>query len=239
VFLLVIAVLVLVGAPTVAVVAALIVTGRYRNWAPARWRKGLVGHVAGLHARDEALAREAAAFGPEAEAGIVADSFRRSLAELPLDRLTAIPGVGPGTVARLRQAGFRSMADIAGASFLSVPGIGPKTDAELRQGIAWLVSEARTRFDRGEGAQAAALPQRLTDYRRAVGERLSQIGGERSAIAEAIDRCRPLLEAAEAITLTTFFAERDLPPKLVALMSQPLPQPRAIVEMPGSICPPS
>jgi len=87
--------------------------------------------------------------------------FRSHLRSIPVGELDRFPGIGPGTVDRVRAAGGRTLDDLTNFPFERLPGIGRVKGRDLRNAVATLVREARSRFDAGACPEAQEYRREL------------------------------------------------------------------------------
>src|SRR5215207_6324627 len=120
---------------------------QYRSWPPFVWKDRVARLVGSLRDRRERLRREEET-GDEI-AALFDDHFDRYLRAITLEALDEYPGIGPATVARLRDEGYRDLGAITHARFESIQGIGPTRAAALRDAVRALVRQARSRFEAG------------------------------------------------------------------------------------------
>src|SRR5205809_4561997 len=135
---------------------------QFQQWPPYLWKQRLLRRVAELCDRRRALSGPDPD-DPQARADrLAADLFRRHLRSIGAHRLDEYPGIGPGTVDRVRGAGGRTLDDLTHFPFESITGIGPSKANDLRTAVASLVREARSRFDAG-GCSVAEVSRRKLD----------------------------------------------------------------------------
>jgi tellurite resistance protein len=110
--------------------------------------------------------------------------FRGFLDGIGVEQLEAYPGIGSGTIARLRSAGYQSLSSLQNAR-LRIQGLGQKRLADISFGIRELTKQARATFAAGRCPEA----QRLVERQQALAREQEQ----------AVYRARARLQAAEAI----------------------------------------
>lgn len=201
--------------------------------SPARmWKTRLI------RLRDELFARRRVLMTGSAESAselrkLADEFFKKYLAGIPTSALAEFPGIGPGTVEKLRQVGLKSVADLPGFVFESIPGIGPAKGAELRSALTALVNQCRSKFDAGACKEGQ-------DYRAAAAARSAERQQREQASlreAQAIDvtlaELDPLLARAAGVTFPSFLLRKptDIPAELLAA---PLP----VVRIPDAPLPP-
>src|SRR5881394_3132613 len=106
-----------------AAISLAILHAQYRAWPPYVWKQKVVRHFADLSARRGQL-KGPDPDDPQAQADRLGDElFRRHLRTIGTHRLDEYPGIGPGTVERVRAAGGRTLDDLAHFPFESIHGI--------------------------------------------------------------------------------------------------------------------
>jgi uncharacterized tellurite resistance protein B-like protein len=209
-----------------ALISGLVLYAQFRRSPERQWRAEVLGLLAdaGRRSREERLEvrRLAAALDGEGQA-LRQEAFRDYLGEVAVEQLSAYPGIGPATVAKLRAAGYASLARLHNAR-LRLPGLGPKRLADIGQATAALLREADSTFAAGRCEQARALAEDLARLR-AKYDRLRARAEARTAAAEVvIERLAEPSAAARTVTFWRWFRpisdEPLLPPEV---MEAPLP----------------
>src|SRR5258708_670481 len=100
----------LVVVPPLVVVA--FYYARYRTSPAGRWKQAVLGHIRALQARQAALREDSSGFKRTA-ARLAEEAFGRYLQTVSVDRLADFPNIGPVTIERLREEGYRRLADVA------------------------------------------------------------------------------------------------------------------------------
>jgi uncharacterized tellurite resistance protein B-like protein len=196
---------------------------QYQSWPPCAWKQRLLRRVADLRDRRRELTGPDPD-NPQAKADrLAADSFRRHLRSVSTDRLDEHPGIGPGTVERVRGAGGRNLDDLTHLSFESIHGIGPGKANDLRTAVANLVREARSRFDAGGCPEAQELRKKLANLNAAVRERAASRQRELAAVEAALSSADEPLAAARDVTFWNYLFRRGTAGPTDEVMNRPLP----------------
>src|SRR3954453_20691540 len=88
--------------PATVVVSLATFHRQYRRWLPFLWKQRLAGRVTDLQRRRNRLVRPADDLVGQTDR-LRADLFRHHLRGIPVERLAEFPGIGTGTVARVRE----------------------------------------------------------------------------------------------------------------------------------------
>jgi uncharacterized tellurite resistance protein B-like protein len=123
----------------------------------------------------------------------------RHLRGLSVDSLIGYPGIGPGTVSKLRDAGITSIDATLKVRLEDIGGIGPSRGTELIKAVKQVRQDAVSRFEAGACPEAVAYAQEVArrkaegQQRRAAAEaavRTAEVGlahlAERSRVAAGI-----------------------------------------------------
>ncbi|MHB1425179.1 MAG: helix-hairpin-helix domain-containing protein [Gemmataceae bacterium] len=144
-------------------VGELVLYLRFRNSAEKRWAIRVINlfhdtircvrmdnrHLRELKADQKTLAQ-----------ALRDEAFAAHLHDVSVDELAAYPGIGPGTLGKLRAAGFVNLATLQ-RTHIDIPGLGQKRLADIHRAIRQLLNKARSTFDAGSGRQARALAAQL------------------------------------------------------------------------------
>lgn len=97
----------------------------------------------------------------DAEArSLLEEQFAKHLGDYSVNELDAYPGIGPGTIGKLRGAGFDNLATLSRAR-IRIHGLGEKRLADIKSAIRDLLRKARSTFDEGECRRAHSLADQL------------------------------------------------------------------------------
>jgi hypothetical protein len=156
-------------------------------------------------------------------------AFRRTLATIGLDQLDAYPGIGPATIAKLRDGGFLTVADLLGAP-LNLPGLGQKRLGDLENAIADLAKQARARFDAGACPEAHELAAELAVLAQHYRDLESQAQTRARAAEAFLYQLEPFVVLAGSLTFTAYLHRRGarLVPREV--LQAPLPALEELLE---------
>jgi hypothetical protein len=216
---------VIVGAGVVLAV----LFAHFRQWGPRVWANRVRDHFAALTAERNRLLAESKV-GPANRLRQMKDDLQRKhRRSVKPAALADFPGIGPATVDKLNLAGVKSLEDLVDYPFESVPGFGPSRSADLRAAVRGLVHQTRAAFDAGNCPEGQ-------EYLRAVGQlaeadRAAQLARDRrlTALDDALDDTRPLVEVADQITFYLYlehtFSNKDVPGLSEGLHDRPLPEP--------------
>ncbi|MFO0848761.1 MAG: TerB family tellurite resistance protein [Gemmataceae bacterium] len=193
----------------------------FAHSAPYLWRQRVRRRLAELHARRDQLTAPGGAAGDLA--AVADDLFRRHLRSVPVDALTAYPGIGPGTADRVREAGPRSLADLAGFDFRRVSGVGPARATDLRAAVRKLTAEARGRFDAGGCPEGAEYRRRVAAAQAAERDRVAATARELAGVDEAVAATEELDDLARDVTFWNHLFKSYVPGLTDEVMNRPLP----------------
>ncbi len=161
--------------------------------------------------------------------------FTSYLSDVPVDALTAYPGIGPGTVSKLREAGLASLA-ILRSSPIVIEGLGQKRLSDIEYAVGNLVKKAQGDFDAGVCRQAQTLPGRLRELS-AQYDSLEANARRREEAANALSHS--LGEMVEYASKVTFWhwlrsiGRESLVPS--SLLNAPLPALATVPQVPEAL----
>jgi hypothetical protein len=151
------------------------------------------------------------------------EAFTEHLRRVPVDALSAYPGIGPGTVGKLRSEGYVDLA-LLHRSRLQISGLGQKRLADVNRAVADLLKKARKDFDAGDCPSADSS----TKSQRELSDRydLLEASARRSeqAARQLIDNLAERVKYAQMVTFRRWLrpiGKTPLIPK--ELMDEPLP----------------
>jgi uncharacterized tellurite resistance protein B-like protein len=206
-----------------AVISLAILYTQFRAWRPYLWKQNVLRRIADLRGRKSRLTMPDPD-GVEAQADrLAAELFDRHLQTISADRLADFPGIGPGTVERVRGVGGRTLADLPRLPFQSIMGIGPSKAHDLRAAVTQLIGEARSRFDAGGCPEAVELRRKLAGLQAQERERAAARQQELVAVERALRSTRALLVEARDVTFWNFLFRRTTIGPTDETMSRPLP----------------
>src|SRR5947207_10443506 len=141
------------------VVHARILYRRFLRSPEKRWRDDVLRAMDAAHDRAVAEHEEMRRAGVEHEADDQAvrdHAFHSFLASISVTELDSYPGIGPVTIGKLRDAGYKNLAALH-ESAIEIDGLGQKRLADVTHAVRDLVKQARSRFDAGACRQAQDL----------------------------------------------------------------------------------
>ncbi len=132
------------------------------------------------------------------------EAFAGHLSQYSVDELEAYPGIGPGTVGKLRAAGFVNLARLHRAH-IHVHGLGEKRLGDIDNALRNLLGKARSTFDAGNCRQAQKLADQLETLSTRY-DRLEERASTRAQAAEEfIDHLEESVEYARKVTFWRWF----------------------------------
>jgi hypothetical protein len=144
------------------------------------------------------------------------------LATIPVGRLEEYPGIGPATVTRLREAGYRNLGQLRDFNG-HVQGLGHKRLMDVASATRDLIAQAQARLKSGTGEEAAELPLALQSLKaRLENDRL----GAQTRLQSARNLVRDLehfIKAARGITFFRYYLGRRNPLVDPQTLAEPLP----------------
>jgi uncharacterized tellurite resistance protein B-like protein len=143
------------------------------------------------------------------------------LNRISVAELEAYSGIGPVTVARLREGGFATLAALWSAP-VTLPGLGEKRLRDVKKAVRHLVRQAQSRFEAGNlpGARefAAQREALLLRHREQEGRARARL----QAALEVARRLEPLAGSALAVTFDAYLQKR-IDPKVYRFLGRKLP----------------
>ncbi len=198
---------------------------RYRRTPQKRWRDQVLRLLRTVEQRIEVEKAEIQRHGIADEAGdaqVREESFQGFLETIPVTELEAYPGIGPSTTAKLRRAGYVTLADLHGEPLPDV-GLGQKRSADVQEAVRRLVEESRRRFDAGDCKEARNLPAILEMEQAARTEVGARASARLLALIGVSQRLEPLLELADQMDFASFLRHQDGQPTMPPVPREPLP----------------
>jgi hypothetical protein len=167
-----------------------------------RWRDEVLGLVADgqrhVRTEDQQL-RQLRADEEATSCSAQGEAFLSYLSETPIGELEAYPGIGPGTVGKLREAGYRNLAALHRAR-IQIHGLGEKRMADIDYAVRDLVRKARATFDAGACPQARWLAQELNEITAKYDGRQASARARSKAARHFIDELEDHMRAAQEVT---------------------------------------
>ncbi|OWK36153.1 TerB family tellurite resistance protein [Fimbriiglobus ruber] len=215
--------LIIFGILAAAFVVFLVVFVRYAMTVAFQWKMDVFQCARGLRNHLQKLEAVDSADGNAAAVKLAAEYFLKELRGISINRLAEYPGIGPATITRLEEFGFRTLADVATSRFDNLPGIGPSRAADLHAAVSALVRDTQARFDAGAVPEALEY-RRLVDASRAANQ-LDVVArvSEQMVVAEAVRGIQEQLDVAYRVTMWRFLLRRPIPGLTAELLNRPLP----------------
>jgi uncharacterized tellurite resistance protein B-like protein len=148
----------------IILVSGLVVYVRFRQSPEKQWRSKVLGLTTAARRwarrEDEELRRLGVQRTGEIRK-LTEEAFQAHLASYSVSELEAYPGIGPATVAKLRDSGYANLAALQNAK-LRIPGLGQKRLRDIGAAIRGLVQQARKTFDAVTAESARTLAGQLS-----------------------------------------------------------------------------
>jgi tellurite resistance protein len=149
--------------------------------------------------------------------------YAQMLTGTSIDDLENFPGIGPATIARLRQAGHTNIGQLQQADLHAINGLNNQRLADVEQARKALLQQLRERFDKGACAEAQSLATTLAQRQRDL-DRQKHVAGLRLRAAERIRiELQSLANQAALVNFATFLMNRGGPLLPPVLLQSPLP----------------
>jgi hypothetical protein len=211
---------------------ALIVFGiaylAYRSWPLRVWKGQVLDRVADLRRRQRFLADPDPEHVQAKIDRVAADAFDRYVKTVPLDRLDKYPGIGPGTVERVRSAGPQTLSGLRLFPFQLIPGIGPSKTQDLRSAVNNLYADAKKEFDAGDCPEAREFRTQAEELKAADQVRATARARELVGVEAALRATAEFVEAARPVTMFNYLFLRKTVRVSDEFMAKPLPQADAV-----------
>jgi hypothetical protein len=193
-----------------SIVSVLVFYVMFRRTPLGRWRYEVKARFesATRLRRQSQIDCESAAGNEESQARVLSsralDSYLRSI---PISELREYEGIGPATIDRLRDAGFRRVTELQGAR-IDVPGLGEKRIADINNALRAIIRSAQSRFQSGACEEAHALADQL----RVLKQQRVRLEKSSQRKIHAIDRfmteIQPVVEMANGISFWQYLREQ-------------------------------
>jgi hypothetical protein len=141
------------------------------------------------------------------------------LATIPVAELAEYPGIGPGTVSKLADAGYTNLAQLRGA-YINLPGLGEKRLADIDAAVQRLVRQALTRFEKGACQESQDLAAQLKSLEAKYGAEQSRARARAAAADHLLAGLKDAITVARKITFFRHFWEESaalVPPEMFDL----------------------
>src|SRR5262249_3461006 len=134
---------------------------------------------------------------------------------------------GPVTVARLRDAGLRTIVDCARVRLSGIQGIGPSRQTDLEDAIQKVRREAESRFDAGACLEAVAYAEELQRLKTQRVRRQREAERSIRDAELALESLAERIELARRITFLAYLSSRDLTESIKGILKRPQTSPGA------------
>jgi uncharacterized tellurite resistance protein B-like protein len=149
-------------------------------------------------------------------------AFHSFLATIPVDALKSFPRIGDGTVAKLQQAGYSTVASIRNANVV-ISGLGEKRLKDISNAVQGTVTQARERFAKGDCPQAVELSSRLASANSKHLELQSVIQSRIDSARRVIEDTGNSYRVACKVTFLRWFFKKKEPMVPQEMLKQTLP----------------
>ena len=196
----------------------------FRRWPPEIWRGKLVAHTTQLSARIQELERtlQTSYDGFGVRYGQAREKY---ISGVSLNALMQFPGIGPGTVLKLNEAGYSTAEDLQEKNLEAIPGIGRAKAYEIMIAYRSLISRSMTMFEEGICPEGLAFQRSLNSFPIADQNRIVDMLEEYDAYKDAAIQCNQLFRIVEKITFHSFARNVPIFGLSDELMARPLPTP--------------
>jgi uncharacterized tellurite resistance protein B-like protein len=150
-------------------------------------------------------------------------ALARHLASISVAALEDYPGIGPATVARLRQAGLTELEGVRHAR-LNLSGIGPKREQDLHAAIRQLVRDVTGRFDAGACPEAHEFQRRCQARNSQSTKDIADFEQVIVRARESLDRLSPYTAIARKVTFFGFLCKQQVVELTAKLLNAPMEQ---------------
>lgn len=196
----------------------------FRRWPPEIWRGKLVAHTTQLSARiveiERTLQTSYDGFGVR-----YGQAREKYVSGVSLNGLMQFPGIGPGTVLKLNEAGYSTAEDLQEKNLEAIPGIGRAKAYEIMIAYRSLISLSMTMFEEGICPEGLAFQRSLNSFPIADQNRIVDMLEEYDANKDAAIQCNQLFRIVEKITFHSFARNVPIFGLSDELMARPLPTP--------------
>jgi hypothetical protein len=157
------------------------------------------------------------------EASLCATAFQALVRTIPAEQLLEYSGIGPGTLEKLRKAGYTNIAALSGQR-LRIRGLGQKRLRDIDAAVKDLVRKARQQFEADTSPQA----KQARDKQRELGHQYEEceIGAKAriKAIRAVLSEMEETIAYARQVTFFRHFRPiTETPPVPVEIQEAPLP----------------
>lgn len=163
------------------------------------------------------------------------EAFTCNLRDVPVSELTAYPGIGPGTVSKLREAGLVDLASLRGSSIV-IEGVGQKRLSDIEYAVGERIKKAQVDFDAGVGRHAQTLPGRLRDLMAQFDSLEANARRKAEAANAQFDSLDEMVECASKVTFWRWLRSMGREPLVPSvLLNAPLPALATVPQAPEAL----
>jgi predicted flap endonuclease-1-like 5' DNA nuclease len=219
-----------------ALISGLIFYIQFCNSPEKQWAKQVVALLGDARRKLRAERKALESLGEEKRVqadSITEKAFRRYLAKTSVDELQAYSGIGPGTVAKLREDGYHNLSQLRGAT-IRIHGLGEKRLSDIDVAVRDLVKQALNKFETGTSPEARENAQQIAE----LDEEYKQLDYMRRSCIEAAEavlrQVEDLAEYARKVTYYEFVRPSSEEPAVPSeIQEAPLPDLDSIVQEAG------
>lgn len=203
--------------------------------APARVWKGRL--VSARTALDEKLraARRTLADADAEPPGLRQEYLNQLHRGLPIEKLIGYPGIGPGTVSKLREANFTSIEDAFRFPLVGIAGIGPTRAGDILKALQQIREDTVRRFDAGACPEATAFAQDLARRKAEAARRRAEAEADVRTAEADLQRLSARSLLADDVTFLSHVFRRPVPGLTDAVMAEPFDEPARPRELPVAL----
>lgn len=206
------------------VLAHILAMRAFRRWPPEVWRGKLVAHLAQIHTRiqelEVALKTTYDGFGVR-----YGQAREKYVSGVSLNGLMQFPGIGPGTVLKLNEAGYSTAEDLEERNLEAIPGIGRAKAYEIMNAYRSLISLSMTIFEQGLCPEGLAFQRSLDSFPVVDQNRIVDMLQEYDANKQVTFQCDKLFLIIEKTTFLSYARNEPIFGLSDEIMARPLPVP--------------
>jgi hypothetical protein len=195
----------------------------YRRSPEKQWCNRVTQMMAAAQRRAAAERQELQRVGVKNEAtekNVRERAFHTFLTSLSVEQLDPYPGIGPATIAKLRDAGYPNLALLQSGP-IQVSGLGEKRLGDVKRAVRDLVKQARSRFDAGACREAQELASQLQVLRASATEHGFRAHARLRAAENVVAQLQPLADLARHYSFSEHVQavakKEGFPPQLLEL----------------------
>lgn len=215
-------------AASIAGTFALVVQHRFRKSPEYLWRQRVIAHSEGLAEQRRRLAANA----PPAPNQVV-EQERRAAKErlhraIPVIRTMEQPGIGPGAIELLQQAGVAEVPTILRAHLERIHGIGPQKAGLLENAARCLIAECDSAFDARTSQEGLDFAVKAVRLRQDAQMRWDRHVADLKTVDSAVNRHRESERMAAQVDVWHYWREQPIVGLDRGRMDQPFATPHPL-----------